>query len=198
MAAVLFGRPTVTLDVMTDVELVKRAKEGDLEAFSELTCRHQHNVYNLSMRFMRDSASAEDMAQEAFLKAFRMLHGFRGDASFSTWMYRVTSSVCLTELKRRKRRGEVELTPTHEQRLKADPELPKDVADIIRRCVSELPDRYAEIITMYYLGETSYDEIAKGMGVPLGTLKTWMHRARKQLRTIVEKHLTKEELDVLF
>lgn len=172
-----------------DMALVKRAKHGDTEAFSELVRRHQHIIYNVAYRFMRDAALAEDMAQEAFLKAFRLLKGFRGDCSFSTWMYRVTCSVCLTELNRRKRRGEVELSPANMLEASVDPPEASDMPEHIRRCVQKLPDRYAAIITLYYLQGVSYEDIAQVMRIPMGTLKTWMFRARKQLKKIVEKEV---------
>ena len=172
---------------VSDTELVVCAKKGDTEAFSILVQRHQNLVFNLSYRFMRDPTLAEDAAQEAFLKAFRLLRGFRGDCNFSTWMYRVTVSVCLTEISRRKKRREVELQPmdgrqTVDRRVESS-----DVLDMIRRCVNLLPGRYASIITLYYLKEISYEEIARVMQIPMGTLKTWMFRARNQLRSIVEK-----------
>jgi RNA polymerase sigma-70 factor (ECF subfamily) len=172
---------------VSDTELVVRAKKGGTEAFSVLVQRHQNLVFNLSYRFMRDPTLAEDAAQEAFLKAFRLLRGFRGDCNFSTWMYRVTVSVCLTEISRRKKRQEVELQPmdarqTVDRRVESS-----DVLDMIRRCVNLLPGRYASIITLYYLKEISYEEIARVMQIPMGTLKTWMFRARNQLRSIVEK-----------
>ncbi|HDP33789.1 MAG TPA: RNA polymerase sigma factor [Candidatus Hydrogenedentes bacterium] len=179
------------LERLEDAVLVRQSQSGDRDAFSELVRRHQHLVYNVSYRFMRDAAQAEDMAQEAFLKAFRLLKGFRGDCSFTTWMYRVTSSVCLTELSRRKRRGEVELPREAGNNIKAVEHAPEeaDMKEQIRRCVTYLSDRYATIITLYYLNGSSYDEIAQVMDVPLGTLKTWMFRARKQLRHIVEKEV---------
>lgn len=178
-----------TSDPLSDLELVNLTKQGNTDAFSELVRRHQHIVYNVSYRYMRDQALAEDMAQDAFLKAFRLLKGFRGDCSFSTWMYRVTCSVCLTELNRRKRRGEVELLPAHGGEA---PDASLDSADLpdhIRRCVGLLPDHYAQVITLYYLKGVNYDEIADVMSIPMGTLKTWMFRARKQLRKIVEKEV---------
>ena len=173
----------------SDLELVARTQKGDNEAFSELVRRHQQVTYNLAYRFMRDSTQAEDMAQEAFVKAFRLLKGFRGDSSFSTWLYRVTSSVCLTELGRRKRRGEVELQPTHYNNAAVEPAYNIDLPEHIRRCVTQLSDRYAEIVTLYYLKGISYDEIAESLDIPMGTLKTWMFRARKQLRGIVETEI---------
>ncbi|MCC6153480.1 MAG: RNA polymerase sigma factor [Candidatus Hydrogenedentes bacterium] len=173
----------------TDLALVQRTRAGEVEAFSELVRRHERVVFNLAYRFMRDNALAEDMAQEAFLKAYRLLHGFRGDCSFSTWLYRVTSSVCLTELNRRKRRGEVELTPSHEDESSTEPDETSDMPELIRRCVTKLPERYATIVSLYYLQEVPYEDIAETMRIPMGTLKTWMHRARLQLRKIVEKEM---------
>lgn len=172
-----------------DEALVRRAKRGNADAFSELVRRHQHTVYSLALRYMRDPALAEDMAQEAFLKGYRLLRGFRGDCRFSTWMYRVTCSVCLTEIARRRRRGEVALEANApEEGATPDPGA-KDSAEIIRRCVTRLPERYATIITMYYLDQAPYEEIAAAMEIPVGTLKTWMFRARKELRTLVEQEL---------
>lgn len=171
----------------TDLELVVKAKAGDTEAFSELVNRHQQMVYNIAYRFMRNAAQAEDGAQEAFLKAFRLLGGFRGDCHFSTWMYRVTASVCLSELERRKRRAEVALLPSHEGQEKPAGLDLLDVPDMIGHCVGKLPARYKKVITLYYLKEVSFEEVAKLMKIPKGTLKTWMYRARGQLRKILEK-----------
>lgn len=177
------------LNDASDLELVRKAKKKNAEAFSELVRRHEKVVYNLAFRFMREASLAEDMAQEAFLKAFRLLKGFRGDCTFSTWMYRVTCSVCLTELKRRKRRGEVEFLPDHAGAVTGNEAEAADMAAQVRRAVTHLPERYATIITLYYLQEMPYEEIARIMEIPMGTLKTWMFRARKELREIVEKEL---------
>lgn len=171
-----------------DLELVVRAKEGDTEAFSTLVGRHQQRVYNLAYRFMRNPTLAEDAAQEAFIKAYRLLGGFRGDCNFSTWMYRVTASVCLTELNRRKKRGEVELLPVHEKRHDTSSQIDSsDLPEMMHRCVKKLPSRYERIVTLYYLKEIPYEEIAHALEIPMGTLKTWMHRARTQLRGIMER-----------
>ncbi len=189
------GWPSLGTAVMTkqsDHALVKKSKAGDTEAFSELVLRHEKSVYGLAFQFMRETTAAEDMTQEAFLKAYRLLRGFRGDCSFSTWLYRVTCSVCLTELKRQGRRNEVTLEPGHlaEQPVQeSEPPETRDLRARIRQCVTLLPDRYATIIALYYLEGSSYEEIASAMEIPLGTLKTWMYRARQELRTIVEREL---------
>lgn len=178
-----------SIDALSDSQLVDKTRAGDVEAFSELVRRHERLVYKVALNFMRDTHLAEDMAQEAFLKAYRLLKGFRGDAAFSTWLYRVTTSVCLTEIARRKRRGEVALLPEHSS---ASFELPVDTLDlpeILRSCITRLPRRYADIVARYYIRGETYEEITERLKVPVGTLKTWMHRARKQLRTIVEKEI---------
>jgi len=178
-----------------DLELVVRAQKGDTEAFSELVNRHQQMVYNVAYRFMRNAAQAEDAAQEAFLKAFRLLAGFRGDCHFSTWMYRVTASVCLNELERRKRRAEVALMPAHQGQEKPSGLDTLDLPEMIGHCVGKLPAQYKKVITLYYLKEVSFEDVAKLMEIPRGTLKTWMYRARAQLRKILEKEYRVDGLD---
>ncbi|HOQ32756.1 MAG TPA: RNA polymerase sigma factor [Candidatus Hydrogenedens sp.] len=173
----------------SELELVRKSQKGDTEAFAELVRKYQQIVFNISYRFMRDTNLAEDMAQESFIKAFKHIKGFRGDCAFSTWLYRVTCSVCLTELNRRKKRAEVELqpdTPVGSVETKINE---YEIAEKIRKCVTNLSDRYATVLTLYYLNGISYEEIAEIMDIPVGTLKTWMFRARKQLRKIVEKEI---------
>jgi len=178
---------------LSDEALVERTQAGEVEAFSELARRHEQTVYNLALRFMRNHSLAEDMAQEAFLNAFRKIRKFRGDARFSTWLYRIVCNTCLSELQKRKRRGE--LSATMEVGLPETPDraaIHADEAELIRRCVAQLPKRYAQAITLYYLKDCSYDEAAEIMEVPQGTLKTWMHRARRHLRDIVGKELRED------
>ncbi|NLN91755.1 MAG: RNA polymerase sigma factor [Candidatus Hydrogenedens sp.] len=183
------------LGELSDIVLVRQCQSGHREAFSELVRRHQNLVFNVAFRYMRNKTAAEDMAQEAFLKAFRLLKGFRGDCSFATWMYRVTSTTCLSELSKKKRRNEVALEARNTELLVAKTPKPEDLdmKERIRRCVTRLPSHYATAITLYYLKEVSYDEIAQALEIPQGTLKTWMFRARRQLRKIVEKELFSNE-----
>lgn len=169
-------------------ELTRRAQTGDAEAFGQLVRLHERTVYNLCLRFMRDPHAAEDMAQDAFLKAYRRIASFKGKSAFSTWLYRLTVNTCLDEIAKRKRRqahslepaGEPSFPPPHER---------DETAAIVRGCVAKLPERDAMLITLYYLEEESYDRIAAKLELPMGTLKTWLHRARKRLRTLVEKEL---------
>ncbi len=185
------GMDSMRAREQSDETLVKRAQKGDTKAFSELARRHELSVYNLSLRFMRNPSLAEDMAQEAFLKAYQKIGKFRRESQFSTWLYRIACNVCLSELQKRKRRGELSLAYRPEP---SDPSvaasLPQaEEAELIRKCVAKLPRRYAEAITLFYLQECSYEEVAEIMEIPIGTLKTWLHRARKQLRGIVQREL---------
>lgn len=173
----------------SELELVQRSQKGDTEAFAELVRKYQQIVFNISYRFMRDVNLAEDMAQESFLKAFKHIKGFRGDCAFSTWLYRVTCSVCLTELNKRKKRAEVELQPNTPLGSVETKVSEYEIAEKIRKCVTSLSERYATVLTLYYLNGISYEEIAEIMDIPVGTLKTWMFRARKQLRKVVEKEI---------
>jgi RNA polymerase sigma-70 factor (ECF subfamily) len=184
------GMESISAKEQSDKTLIERTKAGDIEAFSELARRHEQTVYNLALRFMRDPSLAEDMAQEALVKAYQKLHKFRGDARFSTWLYRIVCNVCLSELQKRKRRGE--LSAVNEPESSQAPDITAAQADeaaLVRRSVAQLPKRYAQAITLYYLQDLSYEEVAEIMKVPQGTLKTWMHRARKQLRDIVQQEL---------
>ncbi len=173
----------------SELELVQKSRKGDTEAFAELVRKHQQIVFNIAYRFMRDTELAEDMAQESFIKAFKHIKGFRGDCAFSTWLYRVTCSVCLTELNRRKKKIEVELPKNTSIGSVENKVSEQEIAEKVRECVTRLSDRYSTVLTLYYLNGVSYEEIAEIMGIPVGTLKTWMFRARKQLRGIVEKEI---------
>jgi RNA polymerase sigma-70 factor (ECF subfamily) len=178
-----------TLTEVSEAELIQRAKQNDGDAFAALVRRHEALVYSLALRFMGNPVAAEDAAQESLLKAFRLLKGFRGRSRFSTWLYRVTCNVCLTELARCKRRGEVPLKLEHLEPSREPDHGQRDMNALVRRCVTQLSERYATILTLYYFEESSYEDIAEAMDIPMGTLKTWMHRARKELRNLVEKEL---------
>jgi len=174
----------------SDAHLVACSQRGEREAFSELVCRHREMAYKVACRFMRDPVLAEDLTQEACLKAFRLIGGFRGDCRFSTWFYRVTTSVCLTELNRRKRRKEVPLQADHIAAVGLGDVEKREMAELVRRCVGKLSERYEKIVRRYYLEQEPYERIAREMDVPIGTLKTWMYRARKELRVGMEEELS--------
>lgn len=181
----------------SDEELIARTVAGDQDSYRVLVERYSDFAYTVALRVVGDEGEAEDVAQEAFVRAHRALSRFRGDSKFSSWLYRITVNRALTHLKRRKRRPDtVEMTSSpgveaevRSRRSCENPErvvLDNDLAACVRRAVDALPPRYRTVVTLFYLEERSYKEVADVLGVPMGTLKTHLHRARAMLRRELE------------
>jgi RNA polymerase sigma-70 factor (ECF subfamily) len=175
-----------------DRRLVRRAQRGDQEAFAELVTHHQRYVYNLAYRLLRDADEAEDLAQEAFLRAWKGLGGFRGRAKFTTWLYRIVTNLCYNRLAGLRRQlldvgldeDEDYLSPLA---LSSDGDPPAAIEAVERRAflhrqIAALPSKYRLVITLFYLQEFSYQEIAQVLDLPLGTVKTHLFRARERLK----------------
>ena len=177
----------------TDKELIARVLAGDQGAYAVLVERHSDLVYAIVSRIVLNEADAADVAQEAFVRAYHALVRFRGDSKFSSWLYRIAVNRSLTHLKRTKRRAAV-LDPTTGARAEVEASLgaPPDSPDeavlkderrvMVRAAVSQLPPRYRAVVTLFYLEEKSYREVAEILGIPMGTLKTHLHRARALLK----------------
>ncbi len=178
-------RPAEALGELPDTELVRlAARLGQQRAFAELVRRHQGKVRGLLLRLTSDRTLADDLAQEAFLRAYRGLVGFEGRARFSTWLYRITYNVYLNH---RARVRELAALPDGFESGAAAPEtaLSPARADLRRdldAAIASLPERYRAVVMLYYLEDVSYPEIAEILGIPLGTVKTHLHRAKKMLR----------------
>jgi RNA polymerase sigma-70 factor (ECF subfamily) len=170
----------------SDAELVARVWQGDEAAFEQLVLRHQRYVFNLAYRVLGDYAEAEDVTQEAFLRVWRGLSGFRGQARFTTWLYRIVHNLCLNRLPRL-RRELLQIEPPEEILANPAPS-PPDLFDARERLaflhaqLDRLPEKYRLVLTLRYLQEFSYAEIAAALDVPMGTVKTHLHRARRLLR----------------
>lgn len=178
--------------------LIARAVAGDQDAYRILVERYSDFVYTVALRVVGSEDDAEDVAQEAFVRAHRALARFRGESKFSSWLYRITVNRALTHLKRRGRRpATVEMTSSprveaevRSQRCAEDPErqvLADEFRARVREAVAKLPPRYRVAVTLFYLEERSYKEVVEILGVPMGTLKTHLHRARAMLRRELEE-----------
>jgi RNA polymerase sigma-70 factor (ECF subfamily) len=172
-----------------DRVLVQRAQRGDQDAFAALVTRHQRYVYNLAYRLLRDGREAEDLAQEAFLRAWKGLGTFRGDAKFTTWLYRIVTNLCYNRLESLRRElldvsvddGDSAHAPSHAR----EPRVVVETAEsytFLHRQVAALPDKYQLVISLFYLQGFSYQEMAHLLDIPLGTVKTHLFRARQRLK----------------
>ncbi|MCA9706268.1 MAG: sigma-70 family RNA polymerase sigma factor [Myxococcales bacterium] len=172
------------LDAVAEPALVVRAGRGDRVAFAELVRRHQGKVRALLLRLAGSPSLADDLAQEVFLRAYRGLVGFEGRSSFGTWVYRISYNVYLNH--RTRTRSYAALPEDYDVRAAApdDAHSPPraDLRRDLRAAIAELPERYRAVIVLYYLHEVSYPEIAEILELPLGTVKTHLHRAKRLLR----------------
>jgi RNA polymerase sigma-70 factor (ECF subfamily) len=180
--------------VTQERQLIARAQKGDTAAFEVLVNTHAHYVYNLALRVVRNPAEAEDLSQEAFLRAWKSLPSFRREARFSTWLYRIVTNLCYNRLSRLKKElseltleeGALDL-PDHRQRVEPAV-LTRELGEHLNRAVDDLPDSYRLLVTLRHLQGMSYAEIAETTGMPLGTVKTGIFRARNLLREAVETY----------
>ena len=170
--------------------LVERCRAGDEAAFAELVEAYKDLVYAIVRRMVADRGLAEDLAQEVFLKIHRGLPYFRGDARLSTWIYRIVANVCIEA--RNRRRADVSLDDDRDGRGAIDPGQ-KDAAfadlelrDRLEKAIAQLPDNYRMLIAAHYLQGVQYDALAEALGLPLGTVKTHLHRAKRRLRELLQ------------
>ena len=184
---------------LSDEDLALKAIHGDRNAFGVLVDRYKKMVFTIAWRMLRNKEDAEDAAQKTFLRAFRSIHSFRGDARFSTWLYRISVNVCLSHVDSgtEKTTDATDQTYPEPASWDADPEIDATRADFgerVRDLVAELPGPYRTVITLYYLKRFSYLEIAEILELPMGTVKVHLHRAREMLRTKVLERYRREEL----
>ncbi len=174
----------------TDKELVKRVQKGDKGAFDVLVLKYEHKIVNLVMRYVRDPEQALDIAQEAFIKAYRALPRFRGDSAFYTWLYRIAVNTAKNYLAAQRRRPtniELDLQDPEQYNLHAKlketdtPEgvtLSQELKDTLERAIAALPDDLRTAIILRELDGMSYEEIAQTMDCPVGTVRSRIFRAR--------------------
>jgi RNA polymerase sigma-70 factor (ECF subfamily) len=186
---------------MEEQELVRYAKEGDLQAFNRLVQEYQSRAFNLALRIMGDQDSAADATQEAFISAFRSIRRFRG-GSFKAWLFRIVTNACYDEFRRRKRRPAVSLDELDEggngpfeqgigNAPAPTPEEAVEMAELAREiqgCLDELPPEFRVVAVLADVQRFEYREIAEIIGKPLGTVKSRLARARARMRECLERH----------
>ena len=159
-------------------------------AFELLLERFKDKVFRLAFSMMRNETQAEDVAQDVFVRIWKALPGYHGGASLSTWIYTITRNTCLTELKKRAIRPTVSLhdpemeatADTIASLQSADPDAGAGMD--VEALLAKLPEKYRQVITLFYLEQKAYEEVAMMLGIPLGTVKTLIFRAKKELLKI--------------
>jgi RNA polymerase sigma-70 factor (ECF subfamily) len=177
-----------------EIALVAASRKGDQDAFARLVQLHQRRVFNLVYRMLQDYEEASEVTQEAFFAAWQGLPSFRGDARFSTWLYRIAYNCCLKQLEVRKRERAVQVAVQAEQTLahrsleeRASAELDaQDCQQFVRSQLSTLPAKYRIVLVLRHLQEMTYEEIAEILSMPVGTIKTHLFRARNLLKERLE------------
>lgn len=171
-----------------DRALVLATLAGHGDAFAALVERYDRAVYHLSYRTLRDREEARDVTQETFFKAYRSLRTFKPGAKFSTWIFAIAYHACCDRLARRKRYSNEQFPERADPA--AGPERETIAADEAQRlhgAIALLPVKYRTVITLYHLQGRQYDEIAKVLGIPIGTVKTHLFRAKEQLRLLLNE-----------
>ncbi|MDX1283617.1 MAG: sigma-70 family RNA polymerase sigma factor [Draconibacterium sp.] len=180
-----------------DYELVKAALSGDDKAFARLLNRYKDAIYFMLLKMVNNRSDAEDLTLEAFGKAFKNLHQYSPTYAFSTWLFKIASNNCIDFL--RKKKGvhiSIEMNEQNENgeqvKLKSkelDPEeklIRMQKAILLRKVVRRLKPRYQNLVELRYFREFSYEEIAKELNLPLGTVKAQLFRAREMLFKMIE------------
>ena len=195
----------------SDLALVERVQAGDRASFDVLVLRYQHKVLTLIMRYVRDAAEAEDVAQEAFIKAYRALPGFRGDSAFYTWLYRIAINTAKNSLVAKKRRPldyDLDLQDPEQHDMQnrlQDSDTPEalvlsdEIRETVNAAIAALPEELRTAIVMREIDGLSYEEIAAAMDCPVGTVRSRIFRAREaidqRLRPLIDGGLGRPGAD---
>ena len=173
---------------------IKQVLKGDQNAYADIVNLYQHKLYQICYRMLGNKQEAEDIAQEAFVRAYINLHSYDQKRKFSTWLYRIATNLCIDRIRKKKPDyyldAEVAGTDGLDMysQIAADEKLPEDVVaqmelqERIQYEISRLPDKYRSVIVLKYIEELSLQEISEILDMPLGTVKTRIHRGREALR----------------
>jgi RNA polymerase sigma-70 factor (ECF subfamily) len=166
-----------------DEDLVRRCLGGDRSAFGVLFERHERRVYNLALRMTGCEEDARDATQDAFLTALRKLASFRGEAAFTTWLHRVTVNACYDLLRKRSRAPLLDRLPEHQPEPPPVPDHADQTGLLIdvQRALLEVPEGFRAVMILHDVQDLPYEQVAEIVGVPVGTVKSRLHRGRVAL-----------------
>ena len=182
--------------------LIQCAQKGDHDAFAALVNEHQHYVYNLALRVLKDENEALDLTQETFVRAWTALPNFRAQSKFRTWLYRITTNLCYNRLPGLRRflndlgddvMGEIPESKIDNPAQKFES---NEVKTHLHEAIDDLDAHYKLLITLRYQNDLSYEEIASTLNLPLGTVKNGLFRAKEKLRFALANYHLEEQWTV--
>ena len=187
----------------SDSEIISLVLKGDHNAYALLVERYKSYVFTLTFRFTKNREDAEEVSQDIFVKAYRSLADFKGTAKFSTWLYTIVNTTCITFL--RKKRLDVkslddertfEVADNQDSGFRANQVEQKSRLNMVNQAIAFLSPDDAEIITLFYKNEQSLEEISQILGVEVNTAKVRLHRARTRLKEKMERYFSEEIKDL--
>lgn len=185
-------------DNVNDEELVKRVKNGDVDAFEEIIAKYEKKVFSLIFNVTKNENEIEDLAQEVFIKIYKNIDKFQGKSSLYTWVYRITTNVCLDHIKKRKEiiyidekiqfeDGEMDMQLSTNEKLQDELYEEKELKEKLQNSINKLSENQRIMIILRDIQGLSYEEISKILNMKLGTVKSQINRARLKLKEILEK-----------
>jgi RNA polymerase sigma-70 factor (ECF subfamily) len=186
-----------------DNEVISRVLRGEQNAYAELVNRYQGYVFTLVMRMIKSREDAEEVAQDVFIKAYRSLADFRGESKFTTWLYTITNTTCITFLRKKKldihsldNEKVFEAADSKDSGFRANLVEQKSRVNMVNEAINMLNPDDAEIITLFYKAEQNLEEIARILRLEVNTAKVRLHRARGRLKEKMERHFSEELKDM--
>jgi RNA polymerase sigma factor (sigma-70 family) len=193
----------MTQTVPSDQEVIAQVLKGNQQKYELLVNKYQSFAFTIALRYTKNREDAEEMAQSAFVKAYLNLKDYRGDAKFSTWLYTIVSSLCLSFLRKKKldihsldQEGVFERANANESNLKADVIEQHSRTALLNRAMNLLNPDDAKLLMLFYKAEQSLDEIAQILHIEPNNAKVKLHRARQRLKETMEKHFAREVQEI--
>jgi len=196
----LILRQTSEMEQKDDIWYIERVLKGDTQYFSYFVDKYKDIVFSIALKVLRNREDAEEMAQESFVKAFKSLHTFKGDAKFSTWLYRITYNNCISEVRKRKLKfvstDDVQISDeVEEMNFDGIPE--ENRSKYVKAALEKLPEDEYTLILLYYFDDKSVEEIGEITKMTESNVKVKLFRARKKLYTILNDMLKEEIYTIL-
>ena len=187
----------------SDSEIISQVLRGDHNAYALLVERYKSYVFSITLRFTKNREDAEEISQDIFVKAYRALADFKGTAKFSTWLYTIVNTTCITFLRKKRLdvrslddEGTFEAADSQDSGLRANLVEQKSRQNMVNRAITMLNPDDAEIITLFYKNEQTLEEIGHILGIEVNTAKVRLHRARTRLKEKMEKYFAEEVRDL--